>query len=180
MSNILDVLTNYTSELLGGNRARVPHPFLPSLTSKDYGGEPVAPSLPRLPQIPPPVGSSPVRTRAETVLPPVPRALPRIGEPPVAPTLTPPDQYSTDQYSQPSDGSNSRYFSTVLNKLGLPTTPQNHASLRACPRRDALPQELDRFNLLGTTLPVGGSRGTNRAGVQSYPSFEAGTSALAK
>src|SRR4030095_1587314 len=45
MSNILDVLTNYTSELLGGNRARVPNPFLPSLTSKDYGGEPVPAAL---------------------------------------------------------------------------------------------------------------------------------------
>src|SRR4029434_2373874 len=91
MSNILDVLTNYTSELLGGNRARVPNPFLPSLTSKDYGGEPVAPSLPRLPAIPPPGGATLARTRADE----------DAGGEPVAPSLPRPPQIPPPVGSSP-------------------------------------------------------------------------------
>lgn len=72
-----------------------------------------------------------------------------------------------------------RYFTDVLRGLGA--SPQAISGsvpfLNNWAGREGVPQTIDAYNLLGTTLAVGGSHGTNAPGVQSYPSYDAGVEA---
>lgn len=73
----------------------------------------------------------------------------------------------------------STYFTDVLRGLGA--SPQ--AIQGALPfllgwgGREGVPQNIDPYNMLGTTLPVGGSHGTNGPGVQAYNSYSDGVAA---
>lgn len=75
--------------------------------------------------------------------------------------------------------SSSSYFTDVLRGLGAsPQAVQGSLPfLLSWAGREGVPQGIDPYNLLGTTLPVGGSHGTNGPGVQAYPSYQAGVEA---
>jgi hypothetical protein len=82
-----------------------------------------------------------------------------------------------DPRSQPAGGG---FFGQVLGQLGIRPTPASLGFLNAWAQREGVPQSVDPYNLLGTTLPVGGSYGTNAPGVQAYPSLQAGVTATAR
>ena len=71
------------------------------------------------------------------------------------------------------------YMGRVLKRLGVPVTPENLSFMVGWAGREGVPQNIDRFNYLGTTLPMDGSYGTNAPGVQSYPTEDAGVRAHA-
>ena len=71
------------------------------------------------------------------------------------------------------------YMGRVLKRLGVPVTPENLSFMVGWAGREGVPQSIDRYNYLGTTLPMDGSYGTNAPGVQSYPTEDAGVRAHA-
>ena len=71
------------------------------------------------------------------------------------------------------------YMGRVLKRLGVPATPENLSFMVGWAGREGVPQSIDRYNYLGTTLPMDGSYGTNAPGVQSYPTEDAGVRAHA-
>lgn len=72
------------------------------------------------------------------------------------------------------------YFSDVLKGLGIKPTGADINFLNSWAHREGVPQNIDAYNLLGTTLPVNGSHGTNAPGVQDYGSYADGVQALTK
>lgn len=80
--------------------------------------------------------------------------------------------------NQPSTtGTIGEYFSRVLDGLGIKKTAGNLSFLELWSKRENVPQNIDAYNLLGTTQPEPGSHGTNSAGVQSYSSETSGIAA---
>ena len=65
----------------------------------------------------------------------------------------------------------------VLQGLGITPTAQSIDFLHMWAGREGVPQSIDHYNWLGTTLKVGPSVGTNAPGVQNYASFSDGVSA---
>lgn len=74
---------------------------------------------------------------------------------------------------------NSQYFRDVLTKMGITPTASNVGFLVNWAGREGVPQNIDPYNLLGTTLQVNGSHGTNGPGVQAYHSYADGVGATA-
>jgi hypothetical protein len=72
------------------------------------------------------------------------------------------------------------WANAVLAGLGITPTAQSVDFLHMWAGREGVPQTIDRYNWLGTTLPIGGSHGTNGPGVQSYGSFVDGVTATVK
>lgn len=79
----------------------------------------------------------------------------------------------------PPSAAASSYMGQVLTQLGVPLTDANLNFMNAWAQREGVPQNIDPNNMLGTTLPMGGSYGTNGPGVQAYPSQTAGVKATA-
>jgi hypothetical protein len=72
------------------------------------------------------------------------------------------------------------YAQQVLKGLGAPQTPANVSFFEQWAAREGVPQSVDSYNLLGTTLKVGGSYGTNGPGVQAYGSLADGVTATVR
>lgn len=79
----------------------------------------------------------------------------------------------------PSANSDS-YFAATLKGLGINPTSADLNFLNSWAHREGVPQNIDSYNLLGTTLPVNGSHGTNAPGVQAYNNYQDGVAALTK
>ncbi len=56
------------------------------------------------------------------------------------------------------------WASSVLRGIGAPLTQANVSFLEGWAQREGVPQSVDHFNYLGTTLKVGSSYGTNDPG----------------
>jgi hypothetical protein len=78
-------------------------------------------------------------------------------------------------------GSRASYSRSTLSAMGITPTAANVSFMTAWAQRESVPQNIDAFNLWGTTLPMGGSNpaGTNSAHVQSYGTRQAGVKASA-
>lgn len=71
------------------------------------------------------------------------------------------------------------YIDQVLAAIGAPRNAATRAFLASWAAREGVPQQVDAYNLWGTTLKVGSSYGTNGPGVQSYRSQADGVRASA-
>lgn len=69
----------------------------------------------------------------------------------------------------------SGWESDILNALGAPVTPNNVASLDVWQRVEGgSTGNPDSYNPFNTTLPFGGSHGTNSVNVQAFPDWSSG------
>jgi hypothetical protein len=69
-------------------------------------------------------------------------------------------------------------FNQILAGIGAPVNPTTLGDLAAWQRVEGgWTNDPDMFNPFNTTLPAGGSHGTNSVNVQSYPTFAAGLAA---
>ena len=71
------------------------------------------------------------------------------------------------------------YFDVVLQQMNIVITQGNIDFLNAWAHREGIIQNIDSYNLLGTTLQVGDSFGTNDPGVQCYTDAASGIHAHA-
>lgn len=72
------------------------------------------------------------------------------------------------------------YLASVAQGIGAKPTAGVMSFLDGWGGREGVPQNVDAFNVLGTTQPMPGSHGTNSAGVQSYPNAQEGIAAAVR